>query len=93
MKQPKKFCTLALAALSASSCTVMKSEHHITLDHNIKIDLNMSSLKLPKTLTHINSPTNIIVLEGNATQYRRVKQWAHKESNETLSKVIDRYTD
>jgi hypothetical protein len=93
MKQGKLFSTMALAALSATSCTVVKTEHHITLDHNIKMDFNMSSLILPKTLTHINSPTNIIVLEGNATQYRRVKQWAHKESNETLSKVIDRYTD
>ena len=93
MKRVNTINTLLLAALSATSCTVMKTEHHITLDHNIKMDLNMTSLKLPKHLTHINSPTNIIVLEGNATHYRRVKQWSNIDSNETISKIINRYTD
>ena len=93
MKHVNTINTLLLVALSATSCTVMKTEHHITLDHNIKMDLNMTSLKLPKHLTHINSPTNIIVLEGNTTRYRRVKQWSDIETNGTLSKIIDRYAD
>ena len=93
MKRVNTINTLLLAALSATSCTVMKTEHHITLDHNIKMDLNMTSLKLPKHLTHINSPTNIIVLEGNATHYRRIKKWSNIDSNETISKIIDRYAD
>ena len=80
--------TTALITLSATSCTVVKTQHHITLDHNIKIDMNMSAL--PKNMTHFNSPTNYVFIDSNSTEFKRHMNRAGKDSNSTMKKTINR---
>jgi hypothetical protein len=45
-----------LKILILSSCTTIKTQHHITLDHNIKVDINIEGRDALDFLDELNDP-------------------------------------
>ena len=48
--------TIILKVLILSSCATIKTEHHITLDHNIKVDFNIEGHDAMSFFDELNDP-------------------------------------
>jgi lysyl-tRNA synthetase class II len=64
-----------------SSCATIKTEHHITLDHNIKVEINLEGRDALDFFDELNDPI---------ARYNRSNQ---REQKRLVQDAVDMYID